>query len=88
MQPQARHAEEVLDVVFPADDKARKVMQPGKESFHSPTPAVTPQRTAPLFAHVKEASMKASSSSSFPSDESSKLKHSVELCFRRSDHLN
>jgi hypothetical protein len=48
MQPQARHAEEVLDVVFPADDKARKVMQPGKESFHSPTPAVTPQRTAIL----------------------------------------
>jgi len=45
---QAHHAEEVLDVVLPADDQATKVMQPGKESFHLPTPAVTPQRTAIL----------------------------------------
>ena len=45
---QAHHAEEVLDVVLPADDQATKVMQPSKESFHSPTPAVTPQRTAIL----------------------------------------
>jgi hypothetical protein len=43
---QAHYAEEVLDVVLPADDQPTKVMQPGKESFHSPTPAVTPQRTA------------------------------------------
>ena len=35
-------------MVLPADDQATKVMQPGKESFHSPTPAVTPQRTAIL----------------------------------------
>ena len=45
---QAHHAEEVLDVVLPADDQPTKVMQPGKESFHSPTPAVTSQRTAIL----------------------------------------
>jgi hypothetical protein len=31
---QARHAEEVLDVVLPADDQPTKVMRPGKESFH------------------------------------------------------
>jgi hypothetical protein len=30
---QAHHAEEVLDVVLPADDQPTKVMQPGNESF-------------------------------------------------------
>jgi hypothetical protein len=45
---QAHRAEEVLHVVRPADDQATKVMQPGKESFHSRMPAVTPQRTAIL----------------------------------------
>jgi hypothetical protein len=45
---QAHHAEEVLDVVLPTDDQPTKVMQPGKESFHSPTPTVTPQLTAIL----------------------------------------
>ena len=45
---QAHHAEEVLDVVLPTDDQPTKVMQPGKESFHSPTPAVPPQRATVL----------------------------------------
>jgi hypothetical protein len=31
---QAHHAEEVLDVVLPADNQPTKVMQPNKESFH------------------------------------------------------
>jgi len=31
---QAHHAEEVLDMVLPADDQPTKVMQPGKESFN------------------------------------------------------
>jgi hypothetical protein len=30
-----QHAEEVLDVVLPADYQSTKVMQPSKESFHS-----------------------------------------------------
>jgi len=41
---QAYHAEEVLDVVLPADDQPTKLMQPSKESFPFPTPAVPPQR--------------------------------------------
>jgi len=45
---QAHHAEEVLDVVLPTDDQPTKVMQPGKESFHSPTPAVAAQRATVL----------------------------------------
>jgi hypothetical protein len=36
---EAHHAEEVLDVVLLADDQATKVMQPGKEAFHSPDEA-------------------------------------------------
>ncbi len=40
---QAYHAEEVLDVVLPADDQPTKVMQPGKESFHTPTPSIAAQ---------------------------------------------
>jgi hypothetical protein len=35
-------------VVLPADHQPTKVMQPSKESFHSPTPAVSPQGTAIL----------------------------------------
>ncbi len=45
---QAHHAEEVLDVVFPANYQPPKVMEPGKKSFHAPTPAVAPQRTSIL----------------------------------------
>jgi hypothetical protein len=40
---ETHHAEEILDVVLPADDQAAKMVQPSKESFHSPTPAVAPQ---------------------------------------------
>jgi len=45
---ETHHTEEVLDVVLPADDQPTKVMQPGKESFHSPTSAVAPQRATVL----------------------------------------
>jgi hypothetical protein len=47
---QTHHAEEVLEVVLPTDDQPTKVMQPGKESFHSPTPAVAAQRATVLCA--------------------------------------
>lgn len=39
---QAHHAEEGVDAVLPAGDQATKVMQPGKEPFHSPTLADMP----------------------------------------------
>ena len=45
---ETHHTEEVLDVVLPADHQSTKVMQPSKESFHSPTPAVPPQRATVL----------------------------------------
>jgi len=45
---EAHHAKEVLDVILPADHQPTKVVQPGKEPFHSPTPAVAPQGTAIL----------------------------------------
>jgi hypothetical protein len=45
---QAHHAKEVLDVVLPANHQPTKMMQPSKESFHSPTPAVSSQGTAIL----------------------------------------
>jgi hypothetical protein len=45
-------------VVLPADDQATKVMQPGKESFHSPTPAVTAQRTAILSGFPTRSAMR------------------------------
>lgn len=35
-------------MVLPADHQTAKVMQPGKQSFHSPTSAVAAQRTAIL----------------------------------------
>lgn len=41
---EAHHAKEVLDVVLPADHQSTKRMQPSEEPFHSPTPAVLPQR--------------------------------------------
>ncbi len=45
---EANHAEEVLDVVLPADHKPTKVMEPSEKSLDSPTFAVTPQRTTVL----------------------------------------
>ena len=45
---ETHHAEEILDVVLPADNQAAKMVQPSKESFHSPTPAVAPQRVTVL----------------------------------------
>ena len=38
-------------MVLPADHQPTKVMEPGKKSFHSPTPAVAPQGTAILSVH-------------------------------------
>ena len=35
-------------MVLPADHETTKVMEPGKESFHSPTPAIPPQGTTIL----------------------------------------
>jgi hypothetical protein len=45
---ETNHAEEVLDVVLPANHEPTKMMQPGKQSFDSPTSAVTAQRTTIL----------------------------------------
>jgi hypothetical protein len=45
---EAHHAEEVLGVVLPQDHQSTKVMQPSKESFPSPTPAVSSQRATVL----------------------------------------
>jgi hypothetical protein len=45
---QAHHTEKVLDVVLPTDNHAAKMVEPSKESFHSPTPAVTAQRATVL----------------------------------------
>ena len=45
---EADHAEEVLDVVFPADHEPTKVMQPGEESFPSPASAIATQWTPVL----------------------------------------
>ena len=42
------HHTEVLDMVFPADHQPTKMMEPGKQSFDSPTFAVAPQR-APIL---------------------------------------
>jgi hypothetical protein len=45
---ETNHAEEVLDVVLPADHEPTKMMEPGKQSFDSPTSAVAAQRTTIL----------------------------------------
>jgi hypothetical protein len=45
---EADHAEEVLDVVLPADHQTTKMMKPGEKSFDSPASAVAPQSTAIL----------------------------------------
>src|ERR1700674_4535528 len=37
------HPEEILWVVFPANDRATKIMQPSKQSFDFPTAAVATQ---------------------------------------------
>ncbi len=54
---ETHHAEEVLDVVLPADNQAAKMVQPSKESFHSPTPAVAPQRPTVLCGFLALAAM-------------------------------
>jgi hypothetical protein len=45
---ETNHAEEVLDVVLPADHQPTKMMEPGKQSFDPPTSAVAAQRAAIL----------------------------------------
>jgi len=40
---ETHHAEEVLNVVLPADHQPTKMMQPGKQSFHSPTSSIAAQ---------------------------------------------
>ena len=55
---ETHHAEEVLDVVLPADHQSTKVMQPSKESFHSPTPAVPPQRATVLCGFAALSAMR------------------------------
>jgi hypothetical protein len=45
---ETNHAEEVLDVVLPADHEPTKMMESSEKSFHSPTSAVAAQRTTVL----------------------------------------
>ena len=45
---EADHAEEVLDVILPADHQATKVMKPGKQSLHAPASPVASQRASIL----------------------------------------
>src|SRR5256712_11345658 len=45
---ETNHAEEVLDVVLPANHEPPKMMQPGEKSFDSPTSAVATQRATIL----------------------------------------
>ena len=45
-----QHAEEVLDVIFPAGDEAAGVVEPGKEAFDLPAAASRAQRPAVLRA--------------------------------------
>jgi hypothetical protein len=45
---EAHHAEEVLDVVLPADHEPTKMMQPREKSFHSPASAIATQWTPVL----------------------------------------
>jgi hypothetical protein len=49
--PEAHHAEEVLDVVLPADHQPTEVMKASEKSFYSPTSAVAAQRTTVLCRH-------------------------------------
>ena len=46
------HPEEILWVVFPANDNATKVMEPGEQALDLPTTAVTPQAATVLCAVV------------------------------------
>jgi hypothetical protein len=48
MQPQADHAEEVLDMVLPAGHQPAKVMEPSEKSLDSPTSAVPAKRATIL----------------------------------------
>jgi len=52
------HAEEVLDVVLPANHSTAEVMQPSKKSLHSPTPTIAPQGTATLSRFLARAAMR------------------------------
>ena len=45
---ESNHAEEVLDVVLPANHKPTEMMEPSEKAFYSPTPAVAAQRTTIL----------------------------------------
>jgi hypothetical protein len=51
MHPSRTMPKKFFDVVLPADHQPTKVMEPGKKSFHLPTPAVAPQGTAILSVH-------------------------------------
>src|SRR4029077_16855228 len=55
---ETNHAEEVLDVVLPADHQPTKIMQPGKQPFHSPTSAVAAQRTTILLRRLALSTMR------------------------------
>jgi hypothetical protein len=55
---ETNHAEEVLDVVLPADHQPTKIMQPGKQPFHSPTSAVAAQRTTILRRRLALSTMR------------------------------
>jgi hypothetical protein len=49
-------AEEVLDVVLPADDQAPKVVKPGKKAFDPPSSAVSTQ-WAPVLGNAAVAAV-------------------------------
>jgi hypothetical protein len=54
---EAHHAQEVIDVVLPANHQPTEVMKPGEGSFYSPTSAVAAQRTTVLRRHTAIISM-------------------------------
>jgi hypothetical protein len=54
---EANHAEEVLDVVLPANHEPPKLMEPSEKSFHSPTSAITSQTTTILRRHPAPCAM-------------------------------
>jgi hypothetical protein len=55
---EAHHAEEVLDVVLPAGDQPTEMMEPGKQSFDSPTSVVAAQGAAILRRHSALSAMR------------------------------
>jgi len=55
MQTQAPPPEEVLDVILLADEQETKVMPPGKESSHSPTPACSSFAGIRMDAYLRPA---------------------------------